>query len=200
MAHALVGLWAEKRTPGHDRGTPERGAVLKRRPEAKMRWWYAEIRGPANNNLSLPSLASCPIGQGPARASKAVQRRAETAATLRMFRDAFARRRCLVPHDAFYEWQAREGAPKQHSAIGRAAGEPLALAGIWEGWRSLEDGVLRSFAIMVTEPNAEMALIHHRMPVIIEPADWPAWLGECRPAIKQRCSGRRRPAGSVSDP
>ena len=107
-----------------------------------------------------------------------INARAETVATSRMFRDAFARRRGLVPADAFYEWQKRDGAPKQPYAIARADGRPLALAGIWEGWRGPGHEIIRSFAIIVTEANAEMAPIHDRMPVIIEEADWPAWLGE----------------------
>lgn len=109
---------------------------------------------------------------------KPINARGETVATSRMLRDAFARRRCLLPADAFYEWQTREGAPKQPYAIAGADGEPLALAGIWEGWRGAEGDVVRSFAIIVSEANAQVAPIHGRMPVIIEPEDWPTWPGK----------------------
>ena len=111
-------------------------------------------------------------------ARKPCNARAETVARTPIFREAFARRRCLVPANAFYEWRRREGAPRQPYAIGRADRAPLALAAIWEEWRRPDGHVLRSFAIIVSEANAEMAPIHDRMPVIIEPDDWPAWLGE----------------------
>lgn len=111
-------------------------------------------------------------------APMSINARAETVATSRMFRGAFARRRCLVPADVFYEWQRRDGRRKQPYAIARANGEPLALAGIWEVWRAPDNDLVRSFAIIVTEANAQLTVIHNRMPVIIEPDDWPAWLGE----------------------
>ena len=63
-------------------------------------------------------------------------------------------------------------------AIARADGDPLAFAGIWEGWRSPEGDVLRTFAIITTAANAQMATLHTRMPVILERDEWPAWLGE----------------------
>ena len=113
----------------------------------------------------------------PKAARRPINARAETVATTPMFRDAFARRRCLVPADAFYEWRKTETG-KLPYAIARADGAPLALAGLWEGWRGPDGSVLRSFAIVVTAANATMAPIHDRMPVIVEEADWPVWLGE----------------------
>jgi putative SOS response-associated peptidase YedK len=89
-----------------------------------------------------------------------INARAETAATAPMFRDAFARRRALIPAQAFYEWRRTENGAKQPFAIARRDGETLAFAGLWEGWRSLEGEVLRSFAIIVTAANATMAPIH----------------------------------------
>ena len=110
-------------------------------------------------------------------ARRPINARSETAATSGMFRSALASRRCLVPADAFYEWNAMAD-EKQPYAIGRTDGAPLTFAGIWEGWRSPEGETLRSFAIIATGANADMAVVHDRMPVILEPADWPAWLGE----------------------
>jgi putative SOS response-associated peptidase YedK len=106
-----------------------------------------------------------------------VNARAETVMTSGMFRGAFARRRCLVPAAAFYEWQAGTGG-KTPYAIARADGDPLAFAGIWEGWRSEDGDILRTFAIVTTTANAQMAVLHERMPVILEKADWAGWLGE----------------------
>jgi putative SOS response-associated peptidase YedK len=106
-----------------------------------------------------------------------INARAETVATAPMFRDALARRRCLVPADVFYEWQAIDGA-KQPYAIARADGQPMAFAGLWEGWRGADGTVLRSFTIVTTNANSVLRPIHERMPVILEPPDWPTWLGE----------------------
>jgi putative SOS response-associated peptidase YedK len=67
---------------------------------------------------------------------------------------------------------------KQSYAIARADGEPLAFAGLWEGWRDLAGEVLRTFTIVTTATNAEMSKPHIRMPVILEPEAWPIWLGK----------------------
>ena len=110
-------------------------------------------------------------------ARKPINARSETAASVGMFKGALAARRCLVPADAFYEWRTTADG-KQPYAIARADGAPLAFAGLWEGWRGPEGEVLRTFAILTTSANATMRQLHERMPVILEPEDWPAWLGE----------------------
>jgi putative SOS response-associated peptidase YedK len=110
-------------------------------------------------------------------ARRPINARSETIATSGMFRNAFAKRRCIVPAAAFYEWQANPGG-KTPYAIARADQEPLAFAGIWEGWRSPDGDILRTYAIVTTTANAQMSVLHERMPVILEAADWPAWLGE----------------------
>jgi putative SOS response-associated peptidase YedK len=110
-------------------------------------------------------------------ARRPVNARAETVATSEMFRHAFAKRRCIVPAAAFYEWQAGP-AGKTPYAIARADGDPLAFAGIWEGWRSPDGDILRTFAIVTTTANAQMSVLHERMPVILEAADRSVWLGE----------------------
>ncbi len=110
-------------------------------------------------------------------ARKPINARSETAAGSGMFRGALAARRCLVPADSFYEWRAMPDG-KQPYAIARHDGAPLAFAGLWEGWRSPDGETLRSFAILTTSANATMAVLHQRMPVILEAADWPLWLDE----------------------
>jgi putative SOS response-associated peptidase YedK len=110
-------------------------------------------------------------------ARRPINARAETVTSSGMYRGAFARRRCLVPASAFYEWKAVEGG-KQPYAIARTDGEPLALGGIWESWRAPGGEIERTFAIITTRPNAEMMALHNRMPVVIGPNDWAAWLGE----------------------
>jgi putative SOS response-associated peptidase YedK len=106
-----------------------------------------------------------------------INARAETLATSAMFRDALERRRCLVPADVFYEWQAVDGA-KLPFAVARADGDPMVFAGLWEGWRGPDGTVIRSFTIVTTNANALLRPIHERMPVILERASWPAWLGK----------------------
>jgi putative SOS response-associated peptidase YedK len=106
-----------------------------------------------------------------------INARSETLATSPMFRDALARRRCLVPADVFYEWQATEGG-KQPFAIARADGQPMVFAGLWEGWRGTDGTVLRTFTIVTTNANEALRPLHERMPVVLEQSDWPGWLGE----------------------
>jgi putative SOS response-associated peptidase YedK len=111
-----------------------------------------------------------------------INARAETLGTSPMFRDALARRRCLVPADAFYEWQASEAGKlppaKLPWAIARADGEPMVFAGLWEGWRGADGTVLRTFTIVTTQANDALRPLHERMPVILEAGSWPLWLGE----------------------
>lgn len=107
-----------------------------------------------------------------------INARRETVATSGMFRDAFKRRRTIIPADGFYEWK-KEGSGKQPFFIHRADGEPLAMAGIWERWIDPEGNLetpLESCAIITTSANDTMAQLHNRMPVILEPEDWERWL------------------------
>ena len=103
--------------------------------------------------------------------------RAETVATLPTFRAAFARRRCIVPIDGFYEWQASPTG-KQPFAIARADGGVMALAGLWEGWRAPDGETIRSYTVVTTTAADALGHLHERMPVILEEADWASWLGE----------------------
>src|SRR5216683_2830130 len=93
------------------------------------------------------------------------------------FREAFQRRRCLVPVDNFYEWK-KLGKDRQPYAVGLADRRLMAMAGLWETWRSPAGERVRSFAIITTAANALLAEVHDRMPVILAPREWPAWLGE----------------------
>jgi putative SOS response-associated peptidase YedK len=106
-----------------------------------------------------------------------INARAETAATAPMFRDALARRRCLVPMDAFYEWHG-EAEAKTPYAIALPDGSPMAAAGLWESWRGPDETVLRTYAILTTTACDALGHLHERMPVLLRPDDWPVWLGE----------------------
>ena len=106
-----------------------------------------------------------------------INAKAETVDTKPAFREAFARRRCLVPFDCFYEWK-KLGKEREPYAVGLADRRLMALAGVWENWRSPAGERVRSFAIVTTAANPLLAPVHDRMPVILAPQDWPAWLGE----------------------
>lgn len=103
-----------------------------------------------------------------------INARAETVAAKPAFRDAFRRRRCLVPADGFYEWK-KAGAAKQPFHIRLKAGGDFAFAGLWERWRG-EGQEIESCSIIVTGANELLRPIHDRMPVILDPADYAAWL------------------------
>jgi putative SOS response-associated peptidase YedK len=106
-----------------------------------------------------------------------INARAETIADKPAFRSAFKHRRCLIPADGFYEWQALPGSKvKQPWFIALRDRQPMALAGLWETWRSPGGDEIKSCSIIVTEANELMRPIHERMPVILAPKDWEAWL------------------------
>lgn len=119
-----------------------------------------------------------------------INARAETVATNNSFRNSLARRRCIVPADGFYEWQAVPGQrTKQPYYIRRRDGLQLAFAGLWAEWRGFVEGlpgdaatdaptpvVVRSTTIITTEANETMAPLHDRMPVILPRRAWDRWL------------------------
>jgi putative SOS response-associated peptidase YedK len=107
--------------------------------------------------------------------AKMINARSETVAEKPAFRNAFKRRRCLIPADGFYEWQKQNG-KKQPIYIHGTDGRPFALAGLWEVWQDPEGTRLQTCTILTTTPNELMAAIHDRMPVIIEPEDYATWL------------------------
>ncbi len=115
---------------------------------------------------------------GPDSRLSMINARAETVRTKPAFRAAFKARRCLVPADGFYEWQAQgKGRPKQPHRIVRRDGAPFAFAGLWERWQPKDGEPILSFTIIVTDANELLKPIHERMPVILEPGDHEAWLG-----------------------
>jgi putative SOS response-associated peptidase YedK len=117
------------------------------------------------------------------RARKPINAKSETIATLASFRDAYRRRRCLLPIDNFFEWKAMSGAAaKQPYAIGMRSGEPFALAAIWDSWqRPGTSERVRSFAVVTCPANDVIAEIHDRMPVIIPAAAYDQWLAPLDP-------------------
>ncbi len=119
----------------------------------------------------------------PATGSRMINARAESAATKPTFRDAVARRRCLLPADGWYEWQATPGRRrKQPFFITPADGSGLAMAGLWSTWRPASAPgeapapVLVTCAVVTTDAVGPLAQIHDRMPLILPAPAWAAWL------------------------
>jgi putative SOS response-associated peptidase YedK len=110
---------------------------------------------------------------------KPINARAETITSSPMFNSAYAKRRCLLPIDGFFEWKAIKSEKiKQPYAIAMKDRSPFALAGIWENWTKLDTGEeIRTFAVVTCDANSLVGQIHDRMPVIIAPEDYERWLG-----------------------
>lgn len=127
-----------------------------------------------------------------------INARAETVTEKPSFRDAYERRRCLVPADGYYEWITRESG-KQPYRITLASGEPFAMAGLWERWKPDTtqaglsdftsgsaggyDQYVETFTILTTEPNEFQSQYHHRMPVVLDPEEEREWLANPSAAL-----------------
>lgn len=113
--------------------------------------------------------------------------RSETVATAPSFRSAFKSRRCLVPMNAFYEWSGEKGRRIKHR-VSPASQGLFALAGLWE--RCGQDAeAVDTYTIITCPANGEMAPIHDRMPVILDEADYDAWLLERHPELLRPYAG-----------
>lgn len=106
---------------------------------------------------------------------KMINARGETLGEKPAFRQAFARRRCLIPADGFYEWR-KEGSKKLPMRFVLKSGEPFAFAGLWEQWKRPDGEWLHTCTIITTTPNDVLAPIHDRMPVILRPEAEDLWL------------------------
>ncbi len=108
---------------------------------------------------------------------KLINARSETMAEKASFRDAVARRRCLVIADGFYEWEKGPDGSRRPWWVTREDGEPFAFAGLWSTWRSAPDvEPLRTCAIVTTRASSALAHIHDRMPVMLPPGAEDTWL------------------------
>lgn len=151
---------------------PSQEVVIIRRPNA----------GSAGRTLAwvrwglIPSWADDPnVGY------KMINARAETLDRLPSYRDAYRKRRCLIPADGFFEWKVdadRDSkAPKQPYLIRRVDQQPFAFAGLYERWQAPNaERVIESCTIVTTKANQKLARIHHRMPVILDDRDCETWL------------------------
>lgn len=103
-----------------------------------------------------------------------INARAETVHKTALFREAFAKRRALIPATGYFEWQKRADG-KQPYRFRREDLEPFAFAGLWE-YAKIADKAILSATIIVGEPNPLAAAVHDRMPVILDPEDYDPWL------------------------
>ena len=102
--------------------------------------------------------------------------RAETVATKPMFRDAFKRKRCLIPASGYYEWKTTETG-KQPYYFSTENGSPLTIAGLWDEWKDIETGEpLNSCTMVITTANEFVSKIHDRMPALLTPYQFDGWL------------------------
>lgn len=105
-----------------------------------------------------------------------INARSETAADKPAFRDAFRQRRCLVPADGFYEWAEVPGGPRQPYHVATAGGSCFAIAGLCERWRTPEGDPLETCVLLTAPSGPWLRPIHDRMPVVLPPDGWEAWL------------------------
>lgn len=113
--------------------------------------------------------------------NRLINARAETVHEKPSFRRAFAKRRCLLPADGFFEWYAIEQAEgrkpqKQPFYIRPRDGSVMAMAGLYELWKSPEDEWVWTCTVITTEATDEVGRIHDRMPMVVAPESWAAWL------------------------
>lgn len=112
--------------------------------------------------------------------ARMINARAETILTSSAFKRSFTNRRCIVPADGFYEWQAvPDRKKKQPWYVSRTDGDVFAFAGLWDSWRpdkGSDEGRLVSCTIITTDANETIASIHDRMPVVLPPGAWAEWL------------------------
>jgi putative SOS response-associated peptidase YedK len=108
-------------------------------------------------------------------AARHINARVETLTERPAFREAAERRRCLVPADGFYEWR---GARREREPfyVALAQGELFAMAGLWERWQEPSGALLESVAIVTTAATQNLAPLHDRMPLLVDPAGYDAWL------------------------
>jgi putative SOS response-associated peptidase YedK len=107
--------------------------------------------------------------------ARLINARIETASSSAAFKDAYAKRRCLVPADGFYEWHT-SGGVKQPYWIHPADGSVMALGGLWERWKNPDGQWLLSFCILTTDANEYVATLHDRMPVVVPVTSYEDWL------------------------
>lgn len=107
--------------------------------------------------------------------AKLINARSETITEKPSFREAFKKRRCIIPADGFYEWQRTDG-KKQPFFFRMRDESPFGFAGLWERWQGAGGEAINSCTILTTEANEVLRPVHDRMPVILHPEEYSLWL------------------------
>ena len=107
--------------------------------------------------------------------ARLINARSETVSEKPSFREAFKKRRCIIPADGFYEWRRTERG-KQPYFFHMRDDRPFGFAGLWERWEGTEGEVINSCTILTTEANEVLRPVHDRMPVILHPEEYSRWL------------------------
>lgn len=114
----------------------------------------------------------------PTKFSTLINARAETASEKASFRGPLRHRRCLIPADGFYEWTGKAGQKQPHLVSAKNSG-PVAFAGLWDHWLGADGSEIETMTILTTAANGDLDGLHDRMPLILSPEDFEAWL-DCR--------------------
>jgi putative SOS response-associated peptidase YedK len=163
-------------------GVSVRSAIYKARYNCAPSQELAIISNDNPNELQFYRWGLIPFwAKDPLIGNRMINAKAETITGKPSFKNAFRRRRCLVPSDGFYEW--KKNSTKTPYRIVLKNGDPFAMAGIWEKWVSGEGETIHSFSIITTEPNQLIAPLHNRMPVILLPENEKMWLDDTNEAV-----------------
>jgi putative SOS response-associated peptidase YedK len=143
----------------------------------------AVVASPTDRKVEIFQWGLIPSwSKDPSMASRLINARAETVHEKPAFRVPFARKRCLILADGFYEWKTLEDG-KQPYYIRLSSGAPFAFAGLWDHWTSPEGDERRTCAIITCEPNELMSRLHNRMPVIFDKTTMWDWLDPAAPPL-----------------
>ncbi len=137
-----------------------------------------QARNSGNRELALMSWGLIPWFSKDGKPSfSTINARAEGLRTAASYREPFAKgRRCLVPASGYFEWTGPKNDRQPHYFT-RADGQPMALAGLWDRWRSKDKSETKeTFTIVTTEPSEFAAQFHNRMPLVLEPHTWDLWM------------------------
>ena len=129
----------------------------------------------------------------PSKLSLMFNARSEGAIDKPSFRGAMRHKRCLIPASGFYEWQKRPGTKSQPYLVSPKDGGLIAFAGLWEDWSAPDGGVMETATILTTAANRALRPIHERMPCVVHPDDFAAWL-DVRTVDAKEAAALLRPA------
>lgn len=161
--------------------TPDIGPRYNAAPRQSLPIVRRERRGAKREAVLARWGLEPPAGRASAR-GPLVNARAETAATRPTFREAFRTRRCLVPADGFYEWERTGGTPLPWLFTPAETDELLLLGGLWAPAATADGAAEDAFTLLTTVPNALVAPLHDRMPVLIPAGAAEAWLDPATPS------------------